>query len=132
MGQDLMATLGLVGWSSTLVWISLICLLVWILGDGIISKYWKEDPEYARRVRSIQRGFGLMGKTALVFYGFFLWASGIAGENIFPALLGLSLICLVTFQSAFTPSCFTSVTLAWFLFVVYVIALGYIVRALAL
>ena len=46
-----------------------------------------------------------------------------------PALLGLSLICLV-FHSAFTPSSFMNVTVAWVLFVVYAVALGFIAQAL--
>ena len=130
MAYDLISTLGLSGWPSILVWTSAICLLVWALGDWLISRYWKENPAYARRARSLKWAFSFLGKAALVLYGFSLWAMGVAGGNPLPALLGLSLICLVTFQSAFAPSCFVNVTVAWVLFVVYAIALGFIAQAL--
>ena len=130
MAYDFISALGLSGWPLILVWTSAICLLVWALEDGLISRYWKENPAYARRAKSLQRTFGFLGKVALVLYGFFLWAMGVAVRDPLPALSGLSLICLVTFQSTFAPSCFVNITVAWVLFVVYAIALGFIVQTL--
>ena len=113
-----------------MIWISVICLLVWALADGLISRYWEENPIYARMAKSLQWAFSFMGKAALFLYGFFLWAMRVAGGDPLPALLGLSLICLVTFQSTFAPSCFMNVTVAWVLFVVYAIAFRFIAQAL--